>query len=232
MDFVSPSSGVEEKNKMKTNFHPKKTRTEKRKSDFERVAHFIYEAGIHSKTHRSGVWFLGSGTQSVAEHLFRTALIAYSLCYFIPKANKEKVLLMSLSHDLGEGRTSDLNYVHQRYGRLAEAQAVADIAQSIPFGDTFKKLYEEEQERKTIEAKIVRDADQLEWVASLRTEEEKGNKKARRWATLAVKRLATAPGKRLGALLMKTHPDSWWFDEKDAWFINRGEKNRKWRKGK
>jgi|SRR3989344_5292160 len=201
-------------------------------TDFDRVAHFIYEAGIHSKTPRSGFWFLGSGEQSVAEHLFRTALIAYSLCYFIPKANKEKVLLMSLTHDLGEGRTSDLNYVHQRYGRLSEAKAVADIAESVPFGAIIKKLYEEEKKQKSIEARIVKDADQLEWIAALRTEEEKGNTKARRWAKLALRRLKTVAGKKLGGLLMSTHPDTWWFDEEDAWFVGRGEKNRSWKRGK
>lgn len=209
-----------------------KKKTQKNINDFERVTHFIYEAGIHSKTPRSGFWFLGSGEQSVAEHLFRTALIAYSLCYFIPKANTEKVLLMSLTHDLGEGRTSDLNYVHQRYGHLAEARAVADIAESIPFGSMIKKLYEEEHAQKSLEARIVKDADQLEWIAALRAEEEKGNTKARRWAAIALQRLKTPAGKKLGAILMKTHPDSWWFDEKDKWFVSRGEKNRRWKRGR
>ncbi len=131
-------------------------------TDLDRVTNYIYEMGIHMHTPRSGLWLLGSGEQSVAEHLFRVALIAYALCHFEPTADKNKVILMALVHDIGEGRVSDLNYVHQRYGRLIEKQAVQDIAMSVPFGKEIESLYLEEQERVTLEAKLVKDADQLE----------------------------------------------------------------------
>ena len=129
------------------------------KKVYEQITNFVYETGIHSQTPRSGFWFLGSGNQSVAEHLFHTAMIAYALSYLEPKADKNKAVLMALFHDIGEGRTSDHNYVHQRYGRLAEAQAVADMAQNIPFGKEILGLFEEEQARETLEAKLVKDAD-------------------------------------------------------------------------
>lgn len=199
------------------------------KKELDQITDFIYEMGNLQKTPRSGLWLLGSGTQSVADHLFRVAMIAHALCHLTPKANKEKVLLMALTHDLGEGRVSDLNYVHQRYGRLAEANAVADIARSVPFGQEIEKLYLEEQERKSVEAQLVKDADQLEWIATLRAEEEKGNAKARRWAAIAYKRLKTKAGKTVGKLLIKTHPDHWWFDAKDKWFVDRAPSEKKWK---
>ncbi len=196
----------------------------------QRVASFIYETSIHSRTPRSGLWFLGTGSQSVAEHLFHTAMIAYAMCSFFPKINKEKVLLMSLVHDIGEGRTSDLSYVHQRYGRLAEAHAVKDIAKSVPFGKEIEDLYHEEQARITLEAKVVKDADQLEWMATLRVEEVKGNKKAGTWARIAQKRLKTPVGKKIGKLLLSTSPDGWWFDAHDPWFVDRDPDDRTWKK--
>jgi len=203
------------------------------KGDLNSVVRFIYEMGVHQNTPRSGFWFLGSGSQSVAEHLFRTAFIAYTLAHLVNGADKSKVLIMALTHDIGEGRTSDLNYVHQRYGRLAENNAIADIAKAFPLlGDEIKSLYEEEQARETLEAKLVKDADQLEWIASLRAEEVKGNLKARAWAKIGYKRLKTPIGKKVGALLMKQHPDSWWFDEADTWFVSRKEKDRGWKKKK
>jgi putative hydrolases of HD superfamily len=197
--------------------------------ELEQIANFVYEMGIHQKTPRSGLWFLGSGSQSVADHLFRVAMISYALCYLTPEADKHKVLLMALVHDIGEGRVSDLNYVHQKYGRLAEANAVSDIARSVPFGKDIEEAYLEEQAKLTIEAKLVKDADQLEWIATLRTEEEKGNMKAKKWAEIGVRRLKTTAGKRLGKLLMKTHPDKWWFDETDNWFVDRPESSKKWK---
>jgi putative hydrolases of HD superfamily len=200
------------------------------KSEYQKIANFIYETGIHSKTPRSGLWYLGSGNQSVAEHLFHTSMIAYALCYLEPKADKNKVVLMALVHDIGEGRVSDHNYVHQRYGRLAEAEAVSDIAKSVPFGDEIERLFKEEGKRETLEAKLVKDADTLEWMTTLRGEEVKGNTKAKGWIKTAEKRLKTKAGKKLGSLLIKTHPDAWWSNSKDPWFVNRDEKDKKWKR--
>jgi putative hydrolase of HD superfamily len=192
--------------------------------DVPGLANFVYEVGILSNTPRSGLWFLGTGKQSVAEHLLRTAYIAYALAYFYPKIDRSKVVLMALMHDLGEGRTSDHNYVHQKYGRLSESSAIADMAATVPFGPEIHALYAEEQARLTPEARLVKDADQLEWIATLRHEEVKGNKKARAWANIAIKRLKTPAGKQLGRALMTTHPDAWWFNENDSWFVDRVKK--------
>ena len=201
----------------------------KRDKDVEQIANFVYEAGALSKTPRSGLWFLGSGRQSVAEHLLRTSYIAYALCHLTPEANKNRVIFLALMHDIGEGRTSDLNYIHQRYGRLAEGEAVKDIAASVPFGVEIKVAYEEEQARETTEAKLAKDADNLEWIATLREEEVKGNIKARSWIKIAEKRLKTEAGQAVGARLLTTNPDAWWFDEKDKWFVTRAPSEKPWK---
>ncbi len=197
---------------------------------YKQIANFVYETGIHEKTPRSGLWFLGSGNQSVAEHLFHTAMIAYALAYLEPKADKNKVVMMALFHDIGEGRTSDHNYVHQRYGRLSEINAVDDISRSVPLGGEILELFKEEQARLSLESKLVKDADNLEWISTLRGEEAKGNTKAGEWIVSAIKRLKTDAGKKLGRYLLDTHPDAWWFSSKDAWFVDRKKKYQKWRK--
>ena len=61
-----------------------------KQNDLQKITDFIYEVGILRRTPRSGFWFMGSGEQSVAEHLFRTAMIAYALAYLTPKADKQK----------------------------------------------------------------------------------------------------------------------------------------------
>jgi len=200
-----------------------------KKDIYDQVADFVYETSIHSQTPRSGFWFFGSGAQSVAEHLFHTAMIAYALAKLVPEADEHKIMLMALFHDIGEGRTSDHNYVHQRYGRLAELEAVRDISTSVPFGREIFDLFEEGDQSDSLEATLVRDADQLEWIATLRAEEMKGNGKAKAWIDIAVKRLKTAPGKKLGEILVKKHPDSWWFDAGDEWFVDRKETDQKWK---
>ncbi len=207
----------------------KKTTKIAKKNIYDQIANFVYETGNISRTPRSGFWFLGTGSQSVAEHLFHTAMIAYALAHLETKADKKKVVLMALFHDIGEGRTSDHNYVHQRYGRLAEAVAVADISKSVPFGGEILELFTEEQERVSLEAKLVKDADQIEWIATLRNEEVKGNIKAREWIDIAEKRLKTKSAKKLAKILIKTNPDSWWFDADDEWFVDRKTENKGWK---
>ena len=68
----------------------------------------------------------------------------------------------------------------------------------------------------------------MEWIVTLRGEEVKGNKKATKWINIATKRLKTNAGKKLGKILLKTNPDSWWFNAGDAWFVDRNKKDQKW----
>jgi len=198
--------------------------------DLKEITRFIYELGILAKTPRSGFWFLGTGNQSVAEHICRTAMIGYILSYLTPKAKKDRVIFLCLIHDLGEGRTSDLNYVHQKYGRLAESEAVNDLSVNLPFGKEIKNAFDEAKDKITLEAKLAKDADNLEWIASLLDESKKGNIKANAWAKIAVKRLKTSAGKKLGKLLFNIEPDSWWFKKDDQWFVNRSPKYLKKKK--
>lgn len=182
-----------------------------------------------SKTPRSGLWFLGTGKQSVAEHICRAALIGYALSNLVPKADKNRVVLLCLIHDLGEGRTSDLNYVHQKYGRLSESKAVYDIASALPFGSEISEIYGEAKSRKSLEAQLAKDADTLEWLTTMREESSRGNAKAEKWAKIAFKRLKTPIAKKIGQLLLATHPDDWWFNPKDKWYVTRSPKLRKWK---
>lgn len=193
----------------------------------KKLAHFIYETGIHRHTPRSAFWFLGDGKQSVAEHLFRTTMIAYALAHVTPGVDKARVVLLALVHDLGEGRTGDPNYVHQRYGRLAEREAVHDMVEGLPFAAEVIGLFDEQEEKATVEAKLVKDADQLEWIATLKEEEARGNPKAGSWIRHAILRLKTPEAKKIAKELLATHPDAWWFDKDDDWFIDRKEQLRK-----
>ena len=44
----------------------------------KRIANFLFEAGMLKRTPRTGFQFLGSGAESVAEHIFRTVYIGYA----------------------------------------------------------------------------------------------------------------------------------------------------------
>ncbi len=191
--------------------------------NFESSADFIYEAGILAKTPRSGFWYLGTGRQNVAEHSFRTAIIAYMLAQMDKSVDSNKVLVMALFHDFAEARTADANYVHQKYTKTDEEAAIEDAFGQVSFGDDIKQKLEELEERETIESQIVKEADNLEWLAMLRDEQEKGNTRAAHWIDLTFKRLKTENGKKLGQQLIERHPDNWWFDKDGQWWVDRTE---------
>ncbi|MDP2598459.1 MAG: HD domain-containing protein [Candidatus Liptonbacteria bacterium] len=194
--------------------------------DKDRIVDFLFEAGILSKTPRSGFYFLGSGEQSVAEHLNRVTIIGYVLCKLVKGADEAKVIKMCLFHDLAEARTSDLNYVHQKYVKADEHGVLNDLAASLPFGEEIKKLVEERNEAKTIEGRLACDADQLEWVLSLKEQVDTGNTRAESWLPSALKRLRTEEAIKLGELIVKTPSDNWWFGDKESsWWVNRDKKD-------
>lgn len=192
------------------------------KRDIKPIVDFLFEVGILSKTPRSGFHFLGSGEQSVAEHINRVVYVGYVLSIMEGKVDTAKVLKMCLFHDLAEARTSDLNYVHQKYTESDEHKAIADLAKTLEFGDDIIKTLSEIAERKSKEALLAKDADQLEWILSLKEETDIGNSRAETWIPSAVKRLKTKSAQVLAKKIIKTNSDDWWFaDKKDSWWVNR-----------
>ncbi|WP_202319152.1 HD domain-containing protein [Archaeoglobus neptunius] len=90
---------------------------------------FIHEAGSLKLTPRSGWLKLGIKLpESVAEHSFRTALIAFILVLKSEgDVNKAfKAATAAIFHDLHETRTMDLHKIAREYVRADEGRAIED----------------------------------------------------------------------------------------------------------
>jgi putative hydrolase of HD superfamily len=199
----------------------------KQQINHKQVANFLFEVGILARTPRSGFHFLGTGNQTVAEHLNRVCYVGFMLAMMDSRADISKVLQMCMFHDIAEARISDLNYVHQKYVDRKEHEAVKDLTDSVPFGDTILSVINEYEERKSIESIIVKDADNLEWILSLKEEVDTGNIRALLWIKSAVQRLNTKNAKDLVKVILNTDSNDWWFDEKSQkskWWVNRNKK--------
>lgn len=196
-----------------------------KEKELKNAVNFLFEAGMLAKTPRSGFYFLGSGQQSVAEHINRAIFIGYVLAFMNKKADVNKVLKMCLFHDFAEARVSDLNYVHQKYTERHEDKAIEDLVKTVPFGDDIKDILHEYEERKSLESLLAKDSDNLEFLLSLKEQSDIGNSKADSWIPSLVKRLKTKEAKELAETILKTNSDDWWFQEKDGeWWINRNNK--------
>ncbi len=182
--------------------------------DNKNIVNFLFEVGILNKTPRSGFHFLGTGDQSVAEHITRTCFIGYTLATMDGGVDVSKVLKMCLFHDISETRISDLNHVHQKYVERKEHQAIQDITDSIPFGKDVLGTLTEYEERTSRESIIAKDADNVEWILSLKEEFDKGNTRAYKWAESAVGRLKTTHAQEIAKEIMDTDSNAWWFGNK------------------
>lgn len=192
--------------------------------DIKGVVNFLFEAGVLQRTPRTGFFYLGSGKQSVAEHMNRVAYVGYALAKMNGQVDVGKVLQMCMFHDFAEARTTDLNYVHQKYNVQDEKQAIEDFTENLPFGEDIKKVVEEYEERESLESILVKDADNLELLLSLKEVADWGNKHALDWIPFTLKRIKTPEAQELANTIINTPYDAWWFseqDKKDDWWVTR-----------
>lgn len=192
----------------------------------KRIVEFFFEVGMLKKTPRTGYQFLGSGGESVADHCFRTAVIGYGLASLHQEADASKVVLMCLFHDFPEARTGDHNYVNKRYVRVDENSAVRDLVRELVFGSQVQELIAEFCLGQTLEAKLSKDADQLDLILELKEQQDIGNRYAVDWLSFAVKRLITEEAKQVAREILTTDSAQWWFDKKTDWWVNGPQNER------
>ena len=190
----------------------------------DRMADFLFEVGMLNKTPRTGYQFLGSGKESVAEHILRTLFVGYTLCKMDNTLDENRVLKMCLFHDLPEARTGDMNYVNKKYVDVDEEKAVRELTEGISFGNEIKEAIDEFNKKETRESQIAMDADQLALILQLKEYGDLGNKYAEEWINYALKRLNTTTAKELSAKILGTDFSHWWFKEKSDWWINGNRK--------
>jgi putative hydrolases of HD superfamily len=184
------------------------------------IVNFLFEVGMLSRTPRSGYQFLGSGRESVSEHILRTVFVGYTLCKMDKTLDEMRVLKMCILHDLPEARTGDMNYVNKKYVNVDEEKAVTELTESLFFGDDIKEAIEEFNRKETREALVSRDADQIALILQLKECGDLGNKYSEEWIGFALQRLTTENGKKLSEIIIKTDSSQWWFKEKGPWWIN------------
>jgi putative hydrolase of HD superfamily len=195
------------------------------------IANFLFEVGMLNRTPRSGFQFLGSGRQSVAEHLLRVTYLGFTLGRLVPGVNAERLLRMCLLHDLVEARTGDLNYENKKYVTSDEKKALQELAATVPFGDEIVALHDEFEAGNTLEARLARDCDQLETILFLKEQKDIGNPQTDDWIPFALQRLSEPVSRELAASILQTHSSAWWFGDKDDWWVwagkDRGKKDGK-----
>lgn len=107
----------------------------------------------------------GGKQESVAEHSWRLALMAYWVGDAFPEADMNKVIKMCLLHDLGECFTGDIPTFHKTAAdEELEERLLNDWVLTLPepYRSEMAALYAEISERKSLEARIFKALDGLE----------------------------------------------------------------------
>src|SRR4030043_772461 len=174
------------------------------RANLKRIADLLFEAAMLKRTPRTGYRFLGTGEESVAEHLFSTAFIGYCLAHLEGEVDAFKVVKMCLFHDLPEARTGDHNYVYKKYVQVDEERATEDLTAGLPFADEIKGLITEFNERKTPEALLSHDADQLALLLQLKEHKDLGSRYADEWRPNNRQRAQNNAAKNLAEAILQT----------------------------
>lgn len=126
---------------------------------------------------RQGFLFFGfkrNEVDSVAAHAYTTTLLAYFLATQLKKERKkidvEKVIKMGLLHDLGETIIGDIGQSAKQFAgpktiHDIEERAIHKLLDELDFKDELLEIAKEYNERRSVEAKLVKIADNLDALA-------------------------------------------------------------------
>lgn len=181
----------------------------------QNIANYIFELGALNKFRHSGFMLAGIRMpDSIAEHAFRAAVIAYFLAVKEKHTNPEKVAFQTLIHDNAEARITDLHKVAARYidSHKGETKAFKEQTQTLPkeIGDKFMNYFNDYENRKTKEGKIARDADLLETAFQAKEYYDLGYKECMGWIDNAESLLSTKSAKQLMKQMRKLRFTDWW----------------------
>ena len=194
------------------------------RSRMGRLADFLFEAGMLRKTPRTGYQFLGSGSENVAEHSFRAALIGYVLAD-MAGADAEHTAMLCLIHDFHEARTGDFNYVNSIYNTSKQRLAMQHALKGTGLSKPLMALWDEQDREETLESLLARDADQIDLILNLVEQRVLGNPYAEKWLESALKRVTSEAGRALAEQIAQSDPADWWFKGPDEdWWIKKGKK--------
>lgn len=180
----------------------------------ERDLEFIYEMGALRYIDRTWKRFLNASFANNAEHHFRVAWIALILAKYEGVTNTDKILKMALVHDIAESRTGDVDYMSRQYVQRNDEMGITDILEDTAIQKEMKAIWEEYELRECIEAKIVKDADNLDVDFELREQAERGHgalglsKKAMRDEVHA-RKLYTKSAKKMAKAIAGSNPHAW-----------------------
>lgn len=196
----------------------------------KRDLEFFYEIGCLRFLQRTWKQFLNLDFQNISEHTMRVIWIALALAKYEKAKNYEKLIKMALVHDLSESRTGDVHYISRLYTKRLEKEAVENIFEKTIFGEEFIELCAEYEKRDCLEAKIVKDADNLDVDLELQEQAAKGHNLKKMWSENRKKavgdKLYTKSAKKFWKMIVNSNPHDWHLNSRNRFNAGDWSKNK------
>lgn len=126
-----------------------------------RDVELLHEVGSLRRVARTWVQFTGAPMANVAEHTLRVAWVAMVLARR-EGADPGRCVQLALVHDLAETRTGDVHYLSRMYVERREDEALRDALAGTSLEDEATALWDEYHAQESLEARVVKDADNLD----------------------------------------------------------------------
>ncbi|KKU48962.1 hypothetical protein A3H10_03820 [Candidatus Uhrbacteria bacterium RIFCSPLOWO2_12_FULL_46_10] len=172
----------------------------------------LFEIGSLRHVCRGWRQHLGTDCANDLEHTVRVAFLALALARQEGAPNEELILKMALTHDIAETRVSDHSYIQKVYVETDEARAAHDMFSGTILAD-LKNIIAAFESRQSIEAKIVKDTDNLDIDLELKELEETGHQLPEKWRKfrrlIRDEKFYTASAKKMWDEIQEADPSSW-----------------------
>lgn len=192
----------------------KNNKSRKPGSFVEAAVNFFAEAGLLKHVKRSGWWVAGiKEPESVAEHSFRTAIIAYYLAH-LENLDPYKVVVMALFNDIHESRINDLHKMGHYYIDFKGAEKkvfkdqIAGLNEKVR--SSLEKMRTDYDSQKSKESIAARDADILECLLQAKEYYDRGHEGAKLFFKRAPGYLKTKSSRKMWATIEKWDSHLWW----------------------
>lgn len=181
-------------------------------TEIDATARLIYETGFLKLSKRTGWWLCGvKDPESIAEHSFRTAIIA-GLLASMEGADPARATYLAVWHDSQETRVGDIPHLGRRYLKAASNEQVTeDQTAGVPsvVAEHLRALVHDYENGDSLEVQCAHDADKLECLFQAIEYRDTGHQNVGGWIESSRAKLRTKSAQRLADAAVAMSSQEW-----------------------
>ncbi len=181
-------------------------------AEIDATARLIYETGLLKLSKRTGWWLCGiKDPESIAEHSFRTAIIA-GLLAGMEGADPARATFLAVWHDSQETRVGDIPHLGRRYLQASDNELVTShqtAALPAAVAEQLRSLVQEYENGDNLEVHCAHDADKLECLFQAIEYRDNGHQNVDGWIQTSRTNLHTKSAERLADAAVAMTSQDW-----------------------